>query len=303
MKLNGKNYKSEQKYKCKKCHFCFINKTKKIPSIRTEKIFESWISEGYSCRQLWDQKKKKQKDILKNIQNHLDRNKIFQVDLVFENIKYVMIDGVWITKDICLIIYYDYIEKKVLRFGFYDGEKYEYIRDDLKILRDNFGYKILAFTLDWGKQIKKAIEEIYPKAVLQRCLTHIHRQIQNYIPKNPQSDCGKELQSITCFRKMILKENFIYYFKKWEEKWWEYLKEKNMNWDYTHRKLRQARSHIQNALSYMFHYQEDTNIKRSSNDLEWYNAVLLDHIYMHRGLKKERLISFVSLWIYIRNLK
>jgi hypothetical protein len=53
----------------------------------------------------------------------------------------------------------------------------------------------------------------------------------------------------------------------------------------------------------MFHYLENSNIKRSSNDLEWYNWVLSDHIYMHRGLKKERLISFVSLWIYNRNLK
>ena len=53
----------------------------------------------------------------------------------------------------------------------------------------------------------------------------------------------------------------------------------------------------------MFQYLRYKNIKRSSNDIESYNAVLSDNIYMHRGLKKERLISFVSLWIYKRNLK
>jgi transposase-like protein len=301
--MNGKNSQWKQKYKCKKCHFCFIESSKKTPPIYGNKIFESWVWEGYSCRQLSDQKKKEEKDILKNIRKYLDENEIFQIDLVFENVKYVMIDGVWISKDICLIIYYEYIQKKVLRFGFYDGERYEYIRDDLKVLRDSFEYEILVFTLDWGKQIKKAIEEIYPDAKQQRCLTHIHRQIQNYISLNPKHPCGKELQTITRFKHLVLKENFIYFFKKWEERWEEYLKEKDIHWAYVHRRLRQARSHIRNALPYMFYFLEDTNVKRSSNDIESYNAVLVDHIYMHRGLKKERLISFISLWIYNRNLK
>ena len=51
---------------------------------------------------------------------HLDKNEIFQIDIVFENIHHVMIDGVWISKNICLIIYYEYIQKKVIRFGFYE---------------------------------------------------------------------------------------------------------------------------------------------------------------------------------------
>lgn len=66
---------------------------------------------------------------------------------------------------------------------------------------------------------------------------------------------------------------------------------------------RQENSFYKNALPYMFYYLKNENIKRSSNDLEWYNGVLSDNIYMHRGLKKERLISFVSLWIYNRNLR
>lgn len=283
-----------------------MNSERKTAKIYKAKIFQDWVEEGYSCRQLWLQNKKYSQDILRYVRKHLDANEIFQIDIAFEDVRHVMIDGVWIFPGICLIIYYEYIQKKVIRFGFYDGEKYEYIRDDLKILRDGFKYSIVSFTVDWGKQIKKAIDDIYPEAKLQRCLTHIHRQIQNYISKNPQSLCGKELQIITRFQHLILKENFIYFFWKWEKKWNAFLKEKSSKWKrswYTHRRLRQARSHIKNALPYMFHFLEDENIKRSSNDLEWYNWVLSDHIYYHRWLKKERLISFVSLWIYNRNLR
>jgi hypothetical protein len=88
-----------------------------------------------------------------------------------------MIDGIWISKDICLIIYYEYIQKKVIRFGFYSGELYEDIVDDLRVLRDEFKYDIQSFTVDGGKQIKKAVEEVYPESTFQRCLTHIHRQV------------------------------------------------------------------------------------------------------------------------------
>jgi hypothetical protein len=214
-----------------------------------------------------------------------------------------MIDWVWISKDICLIIYYDYIQKKVIRFWFYSWELYEDIVEDLRVLRDEFQYDILSFTVDGGKQIKKAIEEIYPNAKLQRCLTHIHRQIQNYISKNPQSKCGKDLQKIITFKNFKSKDKFIEEFNTWEKTYFDFLKEKNEKGRYVHGRIRQARSHIKNALPYMFHYLEDANIKRSSNDLEWYNGVLSNHIYMHRGLKKERLISFVSLWIYNRNLR
>jgi len=68
------------------------------------------------------------------IRNELDNNLIYQIDLVFDNVKYIMIDWTWITKKICLIIYYDYINKKVIHFWFYDAERYEYIENDLEWL-------------------------------------------------------------------------------------------------------------------------------------------------------------------------
>ena len=302
-KKNGKNSQWKQKYKCKSCSYCFVDFKKYTPRIYWEKIFEDWIQEGYSCRQLWLQKSKNKKDVLKNIQRYLDSNEIFQIDLVFENVQHVMIDGVWIWKDICLIIYYEYTQKKVIRFGFYSWELYEDIVEDLRALRDEFKYDIVSFTVDGGKQIKKAIEEIYPRSILQRCLTHIHRQIQNYISKNPQSDCGKDLQRIVTFQNFENKGKFEDDFSSWEQKYDVFLKEKNEHGRYIHGRIRQARSHIKNALPYMFEYLKNRTIKRSSNDIESYNALVSEHIYCHRGLKKERLISFVSLWIYNKNLK
>lgn len=50
IKLNCKNYKWKQKYKCKKCSFCFIKKDRKNDKIRWVSIFNNWIKEWYSVR-------------------------------------------------------------------------------------------------------------------------------------------------------------------------------------------------------------------------------------------------------------
>jgi len=70
-----------------------------------------------------------------------------------------MIDGTWISRDICLIIYYYYVNKKVIRFWFYDSERYEYIENDLMALRDEFKYHIECFIVDWAKPIKKQLKK------------------------------------------------------------------------------------------------------------------------------------------------
>ena len=80
-----------------------------------------------------------------------------------------MIDWTWITRKICLIIYYDYINKKVVRFWFYDWERYEYIKQDLEVLKNEFRYKIEWFILDWAKPIIRAVEKVYSEAKIQRC--------------------------------------------------------------------------------------------------------------------------------------
>ena len=168
-----------------------------------------------------------------------------------------MIDWIWISKEICLIIYYDYVNKKVIRFWFYDWERYEYIKYDLFVLKNEFKYEIECFILDWAKQIKKAIEEIYPNSKIQRCLTHIFRQIKSNISNNPKSECWKDLQKMIIFKNFENEKLFVKKFKFWEKKYFDFLKEKSINLNkswYTHRKLRASRSHIKNSTDFMFHY-------------------------------------------------
>jgi hypothetical protein len=145
------------------------------------------LKEWYSMRQLSTQNNLHQKEISKYVREKLDNNLIYQIDLVFDNVRYIMIDWTWITKKICLIIYYDYINKKVVRFWFYDSERYEYIKQDLEVLKNEFNYQIEWFIVDWSKPIIKAIKEIYPEVKIQRCLIHIHRQVKNKLTRKSKT--------------------------------------------------------------------------------------------------------------------
>lgn len=257
-------------------------------------------------RQLSTQNNLHQREITKYIREKLDNNLIYQIDIVFDNVKYIMIDWTWITKKICLIIYYDYINKKVIRFWFYDSERYGYIKQDLEVLKNDFNYQIESFIVDWSKPIIKAVKEIYPEVKIQRCLTHIHRQVRNKLTRKPKTKAWKELKKIITFKAFNNEKLFVKKFNLWEEKYSDFLNEKTFKWNnfrYTHSILRSSRIHIKNAIPYMFHYLKDENIKKSSNDLEWLNWVLDTHILRHKWLRIDRLISFVSLWLYERNLR
>ncbi len=281
-------------------------KNKKQPKIKSERIFLDRLIEWYSVRQLSDQNNKNETSILEYIRNKLDNDAFDCVDEAFDDVKHIMIDWVWVRKNVCLIVYYEYNINKILRFGFYDWERYEYIANDLRYLKQNFQYKIESFTVDWWLQIASAIKEIYPKAKTQRCLVHIHRQIRSYISKNPKTDCWKELKNIVTFINFKNYQKFEILFLEWINKRDKYLKEKTYWekwWRYTHKKQRQARSHIINAMPYMFTYLNDKNISKSTNKLEWLNALIVEQIYNHRWLTENRLISLLSYWLYYRNYK
>jgi len=65
------------------------------------------------------------------------------------------------------------------------------------------------------------------------------------------------LKRLINFKKFSNEKKFIEKFNLWEEKYRDFLNEKTI-----------TRSHIRNAIPYMFYYLKDDNIKKSNNDLE-----------------------------------
>lgn len=105
-----------------------------------------------------------------------------------------MIDGYLLPKadgsnmtDV-LLVYYEYVQEKVIWFSIHDGERREYIVRDLRFLKEEMGYtNIIACVSDGSLQIASALREVYPETIHQRCLVHIQRQVKNYVSGNPRT--------------------------------------------------------------------------------------------------------------------
>jgi hypothetical protein len=245
--------------------------------------FHDYILEGYSSRQIAKQSGKLEYLVRRDIQSRLDESQIDGIDEIFPDVRYIMIDGYALPKapgcqhsDI-LLVYYEYIQERVIGFSIRDGEKKKYITEDLKFLRDQMGYREIRICISDGAwQIASALREIYPEIIHQRCLVHIQRQVQNYISGNPRTKAWKQLKHITSYP--ILSDPFLFplLFQIWENTYRSFLNEKTTTskwgWIWTHKSLYKAKQHIENALPYMFQstVHNDPNIEKSSNKLEWY---------------------------------
>lgn len=198
-----------------------------------------------------------------------------------------LIDGYWLPKvkdadsgkdeSKILLLYYGYHRKKVIWFSIRDGERKQYIVEDLKFLRDHMGYKnIVSCTSDGWVGIISAMRAIYPHCILQRCLVHIQRQIRTNLTKHPKSEAGKEFLKLSNYT--ILSDPLIFpsLWETWKQKHQEYINEKSIKpegwWKYTHEKLRRTIHLVNNALPYMFQWYQHNNpdIEKSSNKIEWY---------------------------------
>ncbi len=113
---------------------------------RTPLWFHEYILEGYSSRQIAKQSGKLEYLVRRDIQSRLDANEIDCIDEIFPDVHYLMLDGYALPRapgcanSYILLVYYEYIQEKVVWFSIRDGEKKEYILEDLRFLRDQMGY-------------------------------------------------------------------------------------------------------------------------------------------------------------------
>jgi len=282
---------------------------KQEQKLRTSSVFNAYIKEGYSARQLADQTQREEYRVRQDIQYRLDTNKIQCIDEIYPEVHYLMIDGYHLPWGLILLVYYESKQDKVIWFSIRDGEKKEYIVEDLRLLRDEMGYRyIKSCSTDGSPSIISALKEIYPCIIHQRCLVHIQRQVKSYISNHPKSQAWKQLKHLTSYP--ILSDPLLFpiVLQIWEMTYQSYLNEKSTTqkgwWTYTHQNLRKAHRHIRNALPYMFQsaIHNNSSIERNTNKLEWYFWVLTtEWVNEHKWLNSTRLRSFLTLWIYKRN--
>ncbi len=221
----------------------------------------------------------------------------------------IVMDATYFTGELCLMLYYDYDLKYCQMYRFGKKEIFSEIKEDLENLL-KLGIKIKSITSDGHPAILKAIRDVMPDAIYQRCVVHIQREANIWLRKKPINQASKDLKAIVRLISVIKTSNdkmaWTRMFDDWFDKYETFIKEKAKSeltgrWWYRHKDLRRSAIMIKKAIPNMFHYLENPSIQSNTNSIESFFGHLKDTLSIHRGLSRPNRKSFILWYLHLKN--
>lgn len=173
----------------------------------------------------------------------------------------------------------------------------EEIAKGLDVL-DKKGIQFKSVTLDGRRGVIKLFEARYPNIPIQLCQFHQAQIIRRYTTNNPKLPCAIELKALMVFLTEVDTNVFKSLLETLYELHKDFLKERNEQGQFKHRRLRSAFRSLKTNLPYLFTYKKfpEFNIPNTTNSCDGSFAHWKQKIKIHRGLIKERrnkLINFL----------
>jgi len=166
------------------------------------------------------------------------------------------------------------------------------------------GLKPHYITTDGERSIVRAMELVWPKIKLQRCLFHIQREGMRWLRTYPKTQAGKELRFILSrlsWIKNIKERNFfIKAYKQWLDKYKDFVKSLPRE-KIEFKDLKRTMALINNALPDMFFYLNNNLVHATTNALEGFHSRLKTDYQRHRGLTKEHRINYINWYCSLKN--
>ena len=295
---------NKQRYCCYYCNLTFICKNKRKSIARQIIWFKKWIIGKRTLQEIADKKGLTIRTIQTLFKNYLDNPPIPKIK--FNHNCHLIIDGTY-TSDFCILNYLDSDLKYLQFYNIVKRENHDNYVIDLILLKQS-ELNIVSITSDGQKGLIKAVKQVFPNVIHQRCIIHIQRMSLIYLTRNPKTEAGvtlrywiRKLHKINSHEE---KDFWIMQFDGWCNKYDLFLKEKSQSlsgrkW-YTHKLLRRTRSLIKNALPNMFHYLDNPKIPKSSNGLECRFSYLKNNLSVHRGLSRKNRRNFILWYNYFK---
>lgn len=217
------------------------------------------------------------------------------------------IDGIWLTRTrICLIA--STPDGTVLDWVWAQSENSHSWGDLLSGLPAPD-----VVVIDGGSGIRKALRLHWPETRVQRCLFHIQAAVRRHTTLNPRLEAGKELKALATTLGRISTRGeateWLRQYNQWHQHYKEFLAERtwfnNRKWEFTHRRLRTARRHIDDVIraGHLFTYLEpELENLQIPKTTSWHegqiNAGLRTMLRDHRGMHLKHRVRAVDWWLY-----
>ncbi len=294
------------------CTHCHVSQTKKRPdlqSLNRKKIFHEWLlgkqelgvfadKYGVTARTLnnwftdfWDQ--------------GIDPKNLAISDSVIIIDGYVLEEGsvLLLVKTVDTVIFWTFAQRET------------YLNWHACLSQLN-GHP-QAIVCDGQKGMQRAIKELFPRVIVQRCHFHVQQRNRQLLTMNPETVPGiafnnlvKDLPKLNTRPELLA---WITKYQSWMNSHKNYLAQRTYypfdtqymyknftkgkrNYFFTHKRLRAAVYQIKTALPNLFHFINNKHIPKTTNHIEGgINSQLKLLLRLHRGLplqKRKYLVAY-----------
>lgn len=150
------------------------------------------------------------------------------------------------------------------------------------------GYQ--SFTIDGRRGVRQLLLRRYPEVPIQFCQFHQKQIVERYTTKNPRTACGKALKELIKDLTISHEISFCTRYKVLSILFSPFLRERNENNQFMHRRLRSAFRSLKTNLPYLFTFKKfsDKNIPNTTNSCEGSFSHWKAKIKLHRGISHKR---------------
>lgn len=295
------------RYYCKSCASYFTDRRPHISDKNKLVWFREWVGGQQSIEQLSNRSGYSIRHLKSYFHSQLPKCPVWHIQRR-EKVN-LLIDGTYFPNKICLVLYRDANIRMTIFYRLTDGEHLRELKEDLANIKAT-GIRIESVTCDGAPNILRAVREVCPDAILQRCTVHIAMEIKTWLTRKPQTPAAQKLLALVGLLAPVeMPEEaqlWIRAFIDWYRKHEEFINQKSVDeesgrWWYTHKMLHRSASHIKRAIPEMFSYTRSDKIPKSSNSIESFFGHLKDHLRLHRGLSKDHFKDFVKWHLFFKS--
>lgn len=297
----GKTSYDKQRFKCRNCNKTFTWKNKGIKLFNEKSWFRLWIKESYTIRQLCYYSGYG-KSKIESIKNYWLK-KIPEECFDYTKYKYLIYDGTYFHKNGCLISLMESRRQNIISHIYAQKEGHGNVYQWFLNLKEQ-GLAPICITMDGERSVIRAINEIWPKTIIQRCLYHIQREGMRWLRTYPKTEAGRAFRSLLktlCRIKTIKERNlFIRDYDTWLLKYKNFVKALPKT-DIAFKDLKRTIGLIDNSIPDMFHYLKNPEIHKTTNAIESFYSRLKHNYRNHRGLTEKHKIQYLSWYCHLKN--
>jgi len=184
----GKNRNGSARFRCK---FCSISGTRKrldLSQKYKKKLFVKWLLGKESLSEIGVKYSVDRKTLTKWFAPLWNEEPLPQITNIAN--KVLVIDGKYVDKNATVLV--GTIDKKVVFWLFVQRETYATWRTFLI----QFRHIPFAVVGDGQKGMFKAIKEVFPRVIFQRCQFHIVKYCRTKLTQNPEAVAAQELRAL-----------------------------------------------------------------------------------------------------------